>query len=455
MTENRPLISSLRNLMIKEVPSYANKFYYSLGFLSMISFMLLLATGLVMVFYGPDWWLTDNVGKYIRSIHLWATQAFVLFILLHLSVVFFTSGFRKPRRGTWVIGALMFLFVLAEAEFGYVLRDDFSSQWRALQGADFYNGSGVGWWINSLNYRQIYGIHVVLIPAIIVGLLFLHYLLVRVLGIAKPYRKDKVAATVKADHSKLFARGGVLAVLILVLAVIFPSPFLKPTTAKEIAQADPKLMGQTLLKEFDRSSDTAGYMDTIQPYKFDTRSVFIEQPYNQLAQLQRSPNFLTKYNSEPDSLQASQLSAATDYFDKTYPSIDKTNNPVVSVISSLVDMSAAGFYQPALNDTNPQGAYATRFLADTGVLDDRAQALNITTEQYGMLREEKGSIPPGAWWLAPIGLLNHTVLQNDENGDRDGAIILGCLFFLLIAFPFIPFLNKLPDKLKIYKLIWR
>jgi len=59
-------------------------------------------------------------------------------------IVFLTSGFKKPRRLTWVIGALMFVFVIAEAEFGYVLRGDFSGQWRGLQGADFYNGTGIG-----------------------------------------------------------------------------------------------------------------------------------------------------------------------------------------------------------------------------------------------------------------------------------------------------------------------
>ena len=79
----------------------------------------------------------------------------------------------------------------------------------------------------------------------------------------------------------------------------------------------------------------------------------------------------------------------------------------------------------------------------------------MTTEQYGMLREEKGRIPPGAWWLAPIGLMNHTILAHDDNGDRDGAIILGMFLLVLIAFPFIPGLNQLPDKLKVYKLIWR
>ena len=445
--------------MIQEVPAYANKFVYSLGFLSMTCFVLLIITGVVMAIFGPNWWLVSGVGKFFRSIHLWATQAFVLFILLHLIIVFFSSGFKKPRRLTWVLGALMFAFVMAEAEFGYVLRGDFSSQWRSLQGADFYNGTGIGTWINNLNYRQIYGIHLVAIPALILGLLFLHYLRVRVLGIAKPYRKDTHVATVKANHNVLFARGGVLVALILLLAAVFPSPFLEPTTIKSVADADSKVIAQTLVKEFDHSSDTATYLDSIDPYKYDTRSIYVEQPYNQLtALLNRSNNQLSLYNAEPKSLQDQQLKQATDYFNNSYPGKTDANNPLEQVIISLTNMAAAGVYQPALNVPGPSGdqtTYSLRFLSDTGVLDDRAQALGVTTDQYGMLREEKGHIPPGAWWLAPIGVLNHTVLANDNNGDRDGAIILGLFLLLLVAFPYIPGLNRLPEWLKVYKLIWR
>ena len=444
--------------MIQDVPAYANKLYYSLGFLSMTSFLLLLATGVVMTVYGPNWWLTNSTGKYFRSVHLWSTQAFVLFIILHLTVVFLTSGFRKPRRLTWVIGVFMLLFALAEAEFGYVLRGDFSAQWRALQGADFYNGTGLGYWINNLNYRQIFGLHVVVLPALIIGLLFFHYLLVRVLGIAKPYRKDVNAPTVRANHTVLFVRGAVLAGLVLLLAAVFPSPFLKPDTVKSVSQSDPKLVAQTLVKEFDHSSDTAGYLDSINPYTYDTRNIFISVPYAQFTALTHSPDLLQKYNSESQALQATQLKSATDFFNNNDPLNPNAKNPLEGVISSLSSMAAAGFYEPALNSANPSGdqtSYALRFLADTGVMDTNAQALGITTDQYGMLREEKGRIPPGAWWLAPIGLLNHTVLANDDNGDRDGAIILGMFIFLLIVFPFIPFLNRLPDWLKVYKLIWR
>lgn len=457
MSKNRPLLGALNRIMIQDVPAYANKFFYSLGFLSMTCFLVLIATGVAMVAYGPDWWLTSGTGKYFRSVHLWATQAFVLFVILHLIIVFFTSGFKKPRRLTWVFGSLMFFFVLIEAEFGYVLRGDFSSQWRSLQGADLYNGTGIGWWINNLNYKQIYGIHIVAIPAIIIFLLFFHYLLVRVLGIARPYRKDVEVPTVKANHNILFARGGVLVGLLLLLAIVFPSPFLKPDTIKSVAQADPKLVAQTLSKEFDRSSDTATYMDSIQPYTFDSRTIYVSGPYAQLVALEGKPNLLNKYNAEPQSLQDSQLKQAEDYLENDYPAKPDPKNPLESVFSSLTDLASAGFYEPALNSINPSmdRTYSMRFLADTGVLDDRAEALGITTEQYGMLYEEKGKIPPGAWWLAPIGILNHTVLTNDDNGDRDGAIILGSMLLLLLAFPFIPGLNRLPEWLKVYKLIWR
>ena len=461
MSKEHPLIKTLNDTMIKEVPSYGNKFFYSLGFLTMISFVVLIISGVIMAFFGPSWWLTDGLGKYLRSVHLWATQAFVLFMILHLLVVFFTSGFKKPRRFTWVLGVLMLFVALAETEFGYALRGDFSSQWRGLQGADFYNGSGLGHVINPLNYKQIYGIHVVVVPLVIIGLLFLHYLLVRVLGIAKPYRKDVSVRTVPANHTKLFARGGVLIILILALALLLPSPYIKPTSIQSVAQQDPLLVSKTLVAEFDGSSDTATYLDNIDPYTYNIRRVYIDSPYEQFLRTQASKtDALKQFNAETPSVQTQQLKAASDYFGQDKPGTSKLpHSPVTTIVSSLTTMAQAGLYEPALADANSNGihadesTYTNRFLADTGVLDDKATSLDITTDQYGMIREETGKTP-GAWWLSPIGLLNHTVLKNDDNGDRDAAIIFGSLLLTMLAFPFIPYVNQLPDKLKVYKLIW-
>lgn len=458
MKQKHTLLNALRSTMIKDVPEYANKFIYSLGFLSMISFLMLIITGVVMTFMGANWWLTDPVGKYFRSVHLWSTQAFVLFIILHLLIVFFGSGFKKPRRLTWVIGVLMFVFVLAEAEFGYVLRGDFSSQWRSLQGADFYNGTGLGHWINNINYSQIFGIHVVVIPLTIIGLLFLHYLLVKTLGIAKPHKKDVHVETVRANHGLLFARGGVLVGVLMVLGFIFPSPFIKPDSISYVSLNDPNIIGQTVLKEFDRSSDTASYLDNIDPYTYDTRNVYVAVPYQQYISATNSTDYLSIYNNEPQSKQDSQLKSAESYFDNNYPNNPDLTNPLIRVDLALINMAKSGLYDASLNNAIRYGdktTYDLRFLSDTGVLDDKATSLHITTDQYGMLNEENGHIPPGAWWLAPIGLLDHTLLANDSNGDRDGAILVGLFMLLLVAFPYIPVLNRLPEWLKVYKLIWR
>ena len=452
----------LQPLMISEAPSYANKLFYSLGFLSMISFVMLIITGVVMSMFGPDWWLTSGVGKFFRSIHLWSTQAFVVFIILHLLVVFFTSAFKKPRRLTWVLGVLMLMFVMFEAEFGFVLRGDFSSQWRSLQGADFYNGAGLGYWINSLNYKQIYGIHIAVIPFLIIGLLSVHYLLVRVLGIAKPYRKDIEVKTVPANHKALFTRGGVAIVAIIALAAVFPSPFLKPTTIAEIAQTDPTLMSQTLVNEFDASSSTATYKDNIAPYTFSTKTVFIDQPYAQVTQLSSlSVDQLTLLGHETQVLQDKQLADAKTYFENwDGKTVLPKNNPVITIIGSLINMAKTGLYESSLAaanasaKSNDNSTYVLRFLSDSGVLEERAVGLTMTTDQYGMLHEES-TRAPGAWWLVPIGVLNHTVLSGDENGDRDAALIFGSFFLVMIAFPFVPFVNQIPDKLKVYKLIWR
>ncbi len=341
------------------------------------------------------------------------------------------------------------------------LEATFSSQWRGLQGADFYNGSGLGKYFNPLNYNQIYGIHIVVIPLSIIGLLFLHYLLVRVLGIAKPYRKDVHVKTVSANHKILFMRGGVLVVLILGLAVVLPSPYIKPTTIQSVALQDPILFSKTVVSELDHSSDTATYVDNIAPYTYDTRSIYVTQPYTQLLQTRAIVvNNLSLFFTEPRAIQDQQIKTLSDYLANDNADFAKLpTSPVSSIAKSLTIMAQAGLYESSLNSNSSVTkfkdgtTYSSRFLSDTGVLEDKATALNITTDQYGMIREEKGHTP-GAWWLGPIGILNHTVLKNDDTGDRDGAIIFGSLLLTMLAFPFIPYVNQLPDKLKVYKLIW-
>lgn len=450
-------------VFIHKAPSYGNKIFYSLGFMALISLMTLAVSGLVMVFFGPTWWLTDHVGSFFRSVHDWSAQAFIAVLLLHITVVFLTSGFKPPRRMVWVFGAIIFCLALIQTEFGYGLRGDFQSQWRAVSGADFWNGAYAGHFFNPERFTQIFGMHILIIPALIFALFLLHYILEKAYGISKPYRNDVEYEIVAVKHKVLFMRGGGVFVAILALAFIFPSPFVAPYSITDIAKKDPKLMAQTLIQEFDGTSGTATYMDSINPYTYSTRDAYVTVPYEQYIFGSGSTNALADFLTEPSSAQEGVIVEAKRYFDdsKSITPERLASNHLIPVIDRLVVMAQSGLYQAVIDSEDPTSnpTRSLRFLSDTGVLEAEAERVHMATAEWGMAREETGEgltrVPPGSWWFAPIGLLNSTVLANDENGDRDAAIILGLLMFAFIFFPYIPYLNRLPEKIKLARFIWR
>ncbi len=458
-------------IYIHEFPSYGNKIFYSLGFLALTSLILLVLTGSIMACMGPTWWLTSVWGIHVRSIHEWSVQAFMAILVCHFLVGLSTSAFKPPRRMVWVFGAVIFCLALIQTEFGFALRGDFSSQYRIISGADFWNGAHLGWFINPENISQDFAIHIAIIPIIILGLFVLHYLLEHTYGIAKPYRKDVAYQIVPANHIPMYVRGGALVVLVLAMAWLFPSPFVAPETIRGVATQDPTLVAQTLLQEFDHTSDTATYLDSIDPYTYDTRQVYVVVPYTLAS---TSSDAITIFQTESPDQQQSDIAQAHAYFDATTTATVATgatdavsaqqhtfaHNPVIAIINSLVPLAQSGVYESILNQESPNTnyTYTTRFLTDTGVLDAEAAAVHITTAEWGMVREETGSLaklPPGAWWFAPIGILNSTVLAGDDNGDRDAAAILGFVMLVFILFPYIPYLNRLPEYLPFAKWIWK
>jgi quinol-cytochrome oxidoreductase complex cytochrome b subunit len=79
-----------------------------------------------------------------------------------------------------------------------VSQQNFDSQWIAVQGKDAMNSVGAGAFFNVLNFGQMYGFHIVILP-ILVGLLIgLHLLMVRVRGVVKPYPDSRVPREVQS-----------------------------------------------------------------------------------------------------------------------------------------------------------------------------------------------------------------------------------------------------------------
>jgi ubiquinol-cytochrome c reductase cytochrome b subunit len=130
-------------------------------------------------------------GLLIRQIHHWAALMFVVSLSVHMFRVFFTGAFRKPREINWVIGTLLSMLALIEGFAGYSLPDDLLSG-TGLRAAEGFIRSVpvIGSYVSYMMFGgafpgeaiipRLYAVHVLLLPAVLIGLFTAHIILVMV-----------------------------------------------------------------------------------------------------------------------------------------------------------------------------------------------------------------------------------------------------------------------------------
>lgn len=116
-------------------------------------------------------------GLLIRQIHHWSTLIMVAAITLHLLRLFFTAGFRRPRRLTWLIVFGLLVVTLAAALTGTSLPDDMASGTSlAVQNGILLAIPLVGSALSHLMFggefpgdviSRFYPLHVVVLPAVL------------------------------------------------------------------------------------------------------------------------------------------------------------------------------------------------------------------------------------------------------------------------------------------------
>lgn len=124
-------------------------------------------------------------GLLIRQIHHWAALMFIVALSVHMLRVFFTGAFRKPREINWVIGCILSMLALIEGFAGYSLPDDLLSG-TGLRAAEGFMRSVpvLGSYLSFALFDgpfpgeaiipRLFSIHVLLLPAILVGLFTAH-----------------------------------------------------------------------------------------------------------------------------------------------------------------------------------------------------------------------------------------------------------------------------------------
>jgi len=113
---------------------------FGLGGMSMVLFLLLAATGVLLLFvYEPSpGYAHDSIvtmqnevffGKLVRNIHHWSANFLIVLLLLHTLRVYLTGAYFGARQFNWIIGLSLLTCVLASNFTGYLLPWDQLSYW--------------------------------------------------------------------------------------------------------------------------------------------------------------------------------------------------------------------------------------------------------------------------------------------------------------------------------------
>lgn len=191
----------------KTVPQHKYSFWYYMGGISLLFFIVQLFTGiLLLVYYRPGREAFDSVrqitydvdfGWLIRSAHSWSANLMVAAIFAHLFSVFFMKAYRKPREFGWWSGLVLLGLVLLFGFSGYLLPMDELSYFATKVGlqipsmipglshlvTDLVQG---GTQVGEATVQRFFALHAVILPLLFLPLLGFHLYLVQRHGNAVP-----------------------------------------------------------------------------------------------------------------------------------------------------------------------------------------------------------------------------------------------------------------------------
>jgi len=136
-------------------------------------------------------------GWLIRYMHSTGASAFFVVVYLHMFRALLYGSYQKPRELIWLIGMGIYLALMAEGFFGYLLPWGNMSFWGAqvilnLPAALPVIGDGLAEWvrgdyiISGITLNRFFALHVVAIPLVLVGLVFMHLVALHHVGSNNP-----------------------------------------------------------------------------------------------------------------------------------------------------------------------------------------------------------------------------------------------------------------------------
>jgi ubiquinol-cytochrome c reductase cytochrome b subunit len=204
-----PLMSNWKAHLSEYYTPKNFNFWYFFGSLAMLVLVIQIVTGIFLVMhYKPDalkafesveTTIMRDVpyGWVIRYMHSTGASAFFVVVYMHMFRGLMYGSYRKPRELIWIFGCLIFLCLMAEAFFGYLLPWGQMSFWGAqvivnLFGAIPFIGPDLSLWIrgdynvSDATLNRFFSFHVIAIPLVLLGLVAAHILALHEVGSNNP-----------------------------------------------------------------------------------------------------------------------------------------------------------------------------------------------------------------------------------------------------------------------------
>jgi quinol---cytochrome c reductase cytochrome b subunit, bacillus type len=178
---------TLEDALPTRLPVYVGSIVYLFGAIALMSFLLLVITGVLLALGGPFWYHTNSVGRFIDYLHFWSVQAFFFGIISHFITKFFMGAWRAGRWLTWMVGSLLLATGIFTGLTGYLMQTNWDSQWISTQAKDAMNAGGIGALFNTMNTGQVLMLHAIVMPLVVGVLIGLHLLLIRRESPVRPY----------------------------------------------------------------------------------------------------------------------------------------------------------------------------------------------------------------------------------------------------------------------------
>jgi ubiquinol-cytochrome c reductase cytochrome b subunit len=203
-------ISMTKDFLTEDVPGGAS-YWYVFGSATLFAMIVQIVTGIFLTFYyAPSaltaWESTRAIylnpwTHFLISVHYWGASAMIALVFLHLLQVLIFGAYKSPRELQWVVGVLLLLVTLVLGLTGYLLPWDMDAYFASqvslnitglapIAGPFIQHIAQGGGSMGTATINRFFGLHVWLMPAVLVALVGAHLAIFRHNGAAGPVVED-------------------------------------------------------------------------------------------------------------------------------------------------------------------------------------------------------------------------------------------------------------------------